>query len=261
MSSWVVPGYTEIRDLGHGTTGRVALAWHDLTGTPVAIQYLNEMLRGDEPFLRIFRGLIRRVAAIDHPNVARVYEYVESGAGAAIVTELIDGVPLREMLAEGRFEPEAALAVVKGSLLGLAAAHSRGVVHGGYAPGRVLVDTEGRGKLIDFGVGSCPKAPPTARHDLDAVAKTLYECLVEEEAAGRILEPLRLLTGSAEPPATAEAFLAALDSAATAAYGADWEQRGRDLSASRAARLAAIMPATEDQQDPSRRERRWRLWC
>jgi serine/threonine protein kinase len=259
-SSWVVPGYTEVRDLGHGTSGRVALAWHDLTGRPVAIRYLSDMLRGDEPFLRIFRGLVRRLAEIDHPHVARVYEYAESRAGAAVVTELVDGVSLREILAAGRIEPEAGLVVVKGSLLGLGEAHRRGVVHGSYAPGRVLVDTEGRSKLIDFGVNSCPHAQPTARHDLDAVAKTLHECLVEELTEGSVPAALGMLTDRDQPPAAASAFVAALDSAGTEAYGPDWEARGRDRLADRAARLTAILPAAEELPAPERRRRRWRLW-
>jgi serine/threonine protein kinase len=235
MNAWVAPGYTEVRDLGHGTAGRVALAWHDLTGTPVAVRYLSEMLREDEPFLQVFRRLIRTVAEINHPNVARVYEFVESSGGTAVITELVDGVSLRDLLAAGRIEPEAGLAVIKGSLTGLAAAHSRSAVHGGYEPGTVLVDTEGRGKLIDFGVSSCPHAPPTTRHDLDAVAKTLHECLVDSSAPA----PIRALTATGEPPASPEAFITALDLAATVSFGPNWEQRGRDHLADRATHLAA----------------------
>src|SRR5690606_15064670 len=74
-------------------------------------------------------------------------------AGAAIVMEFVDGVTLRALLDHsGAMRPEAALVVLKGSLLGLAAAHEAGVVHRDYKPENVLVPDDGTSKLADFGV-------------------------------------------------------------------------------------------------------------
>ena len=152
-TAWTVPGYTEVRELGRGGSGRVILSTHDETGTPVAIKYLDDELRADETYLREFRAEARLIAEVDSPNVARLYEYVESDAGAAIVMELVNGVSLRAMLREhGPTEPEAALCVLKGSLLGLAAAHAHDVVHRDYKPENVLVDGDGSSKLADFGI-------------------------------------------------------------------------------------------------------------
>ncbi|MGW1059026.1 serine/threonine-protein kinase [Micromonospora rubida] len=167
-NSWRVSGYTEVRELGSGASGRVVLATHDASGTPVAVKYLVGVLGADPAFRDSFRAEARLLADIDDPHVSRLYEYVESTGGAAIVMELVNGVSLRQMLrANGPTGPEAALRVLKGSLAGLAAAHARGVVHRDYKPENVLVTAEGESKLADFGI-----AMPVGRESATTVTGT-----------------------------------------------------------------------------------------
>ncbi|WP_329123774.1 serine/threonine-protein kinase [Streptomyces sp. NBC_01353] len=197
MDSWVVPGYTEYRELGSGGSGRVVLAVHDATRVPVAVKYLGERLRTDAAFIRGFRAEARLLGGLDSPYVVGLYEYVEAPRGAAIVMELVDGLALRALLArEGATGPEAALVVLKGSLLGLAAAHRAGVVHRDYKPENVLVAADGSSKLVDFGIatdrGSRPGVagtpaymapeqwngePASPAADVYAATATFYECL------------------------------------------------------------------------------------
>jgi serine/threonine-protein kinase len=197
LSEWAVPGYTELKQLGSGGFGSVMLARHNATGTAVAIKYLLPKLRQDPEFAAMFRAEAEALGALDDPYVVRLYEYVESAAGAAIVMELIDGVTLWDILSQhGRTTPEAALVVMFGSLLGLAAAHARGVVHRDYKPRNVLVGGSGVSKLTDFGIaaragtptvpsGSVAYAPPeqfdggpaTPASDVYAATATFYECL------------------------------------------------------------------------------------
>ncbi|MDO3705001.1 protein kinase [Micromonospora sp. C28SCA-DRY-2] len=196
MTGWQVSGYTPVRQLGAGASGRVDLAVHDGTGTPVAIKYLTG---GDPSFRTAFRDEARLLGEIDDPHVCRLYEYVESPDGAAIVMELVDGVSLRQMLrAHGPTGPESALCVLKGSLAGLGAAHARGVVHRDYKPENVLVTAEGTSKLADFGIAmpagagsgvtvtGTPRymapeqwtgAPATPACDIYAATATFFECL------------------------------------------------------------------------------------
>ncbi|MBF8194637.1 serine/threonine protein kinase, partial [Nonomuraea sp. K274] len=149
----LVPGYREVRQLGAGRTGRVFLATYQSTGAYVAIKYLNATLRRDTEFMDRFRAETHELVEIDDPNVVRCYEYVETATRAAIVMELVDGVSLRTLLTEhGRTSPEAALAVLKSTLLALAAVHERGVPHRDVKPENVLVQADGTSKLADFGV-------------------------------------------------------------------------------------------------------------
>ncbi|MDQ0945566.1 serine/threonine-protein kinase [Streptomyces sp. V1I1] len=197
MNAWSVPGYTESRELGSGGSGRVVLAVHDATGVPVAVKYLSERLRTDSAFVQEFRAEARLLGGLDSPYVVGLYEYVEAPQGAAIVMELVDGIALRALLLrEGATGPEAALVVLKGSLLGLAAAHRMGVVHRDYKPENVLVAADGSSKLVDFGIaagrGSTPGVagtpaymapeqwngePASPAADVYAATATFYECL------------------------------------------------------------------------------------
>ncbi|MCC5578684.1 protein kinase [Microtetraspora sp. AC03309] len=160
MNAWTVPGYREVRELGAGGAGRVVLATYEATGAFVAIKYLRPELRRDPRFLEGFRREARVMVEINDPNIVRLYEYVETVAGAAIVMELVDGVSLRRILTEhGTTSPEAALVVLKGSLTGLSAAHSSGIVHRDYKPENVLVQADGTSKLSDFGIAA-PSGDP-----------------------------------------------------------------------------------------------------
>ncbi|SEN64680.1 serine/threonine-protein kinase [Nonomuraea pusilla] len=194
---WGVPGYTEVRELGSGAAGRVVLARRDYDGAEVAIKYLSDGLRADVGFVARFRHEARLLGTLQSPHHANLIDYVESGQGAAIVMELVNGVSLRELLrSEGPTGPEAALAVLKGALQGLAAAHAIGVVHRDFKPENVMVKDDGSSKLVDFGIAvragegasaagtppymapeqwsGAPAAPST---DVYAATVVFFECL------------------------------------------------------------------------------------
>ncbi|MEV6616974.1 protein kinase [Streptomyces sp. NPDC051051] len=279
MNTWAVPGYSESLELGSGTSGRVVLAVHEPTGVPVAVKYLSESLRTRPGFVHGFRAEAQLLAGLSSPYVAGLYEYVEATNGAAIVMELVDGVSLRTALArQGPLSPEAALVVLKGSLLGLADAHRVGVVHRDYKPENVLVSPEGVSKLVDFGIAvdagvragaagtpayMAPEqwtgAPASPAGDVYAATATFFECLTGRRPytgdnlaelalqhvegaipVAEVPEAVRSLVGRGlakspeQRPSDAAAFVAELEGIAVAAYGSDWEERGRG-------RLAALV--------------------
>jgi eukaryotic-like serine/threonine-protein kinase len=221
MSAWAVPGYTEERELGRGASARVVAATRDDTGQQVAIKYLAPRLLRDPSFLARFREEVELLASIDVPHVVRLFDYVENpGVGAAIVMELVDGVSLHEMITrQGATSPESALVVLKGSLLGLAAAHQLGIVHRDYKPENVLVDGAGNSKLTDFGVavkagqrapvGGTPLymapeqwngEPATPASDIYAATAVFFECLTGQTPFSGRLEHLAMQHQTAPIP-------------------------------------------------------------
>ncbi|QOV36885.1 serine/threonine protein kinase [Streptomyces ferrugineus] len=222
MNTWAVPGYAESLELGSGASGRVVLAVHEETGVPVAVKYLSESLRTRPGFVHGFRAEARLLGGLESPYVAGLYEYVESTHGAAIVMELVDGVSLRALLKrQGPLDPEAALVILKGSLLGLADAHRVGVVHRDYKPENVLVAPDGSSRLVDFGIAvdagtsagvagtpsyMAPEqwtgAPASPAADVYAATATFFECLTGRKPyAGENLAELALQHVDAPVPA------------------------------------------------------------
>ncbi|WP_051467677.1 serine/threonine-protein kinase [Actinomadura oligospora] len=277
---WRIDGFVEIRELGRGGQGRVVLARHAASGGLVAVKYLlGNAGSGARTRFREEAVLLGRVR---DPHVARLYQLVEGEQGLALVMEAVDGVPFREILARyGSLAPEAALTVLKGSLLGLAAAHAAGVVHRDYKPSNVIVAADGRSKLIDFGVATMTgaasgsgtpayMAPEQWLGEPAGPATDVYvaTCVFVETITGHrpyaddprnghltgtipitevpeALQPLierGMAKAAASRPQGAAAFVRELEAVAQAAYGPDWESRGAHLLAGIAMALASLFP-------------------
>ena len=77
MSAWVVPGYTEERELGRGASARVVAATRNDSGQQVAIKYLAPRLFRDPNLLARFREEVELLQSLDVPQVVRLFDYVE----------------------------------------------------------------------------------------------------------------------------------------------------------------------------------------
>jgi|SRR5581483_11589724 len=171
MSSDVatLEGFTFVRELGAGATGRVVLGRDESTGELVALKFLDPALASRPAFAARFNAEADVLRRVRHPNVVGLRDVLERGGAPVLVLDLVEGVPLRALVDAEPTTPEAALYVLSGSLQGLHAAHAVGVVHRDYKPENVLVDATATSRLVDFGI-----AVPVATADGELAGTPAY---------------------------------------------------------------------------------------
>src|SRR5580704_15108313 len=138
--------------LGAGGMGEVYRARDTRLGRDVAIKVLPESFASDADRLRRFEQEARAIAALNHPNILAVHDIGVQDAIRYIVTELLEGRSLREQLNEGSPPIRKALDYAKQISDGLAAAHSRRIVHRDLKTENIFCTREGRVKILDFGL-------------------------------------------------------------------------------------------------------------
>jgi serine/threonine protein kinase len=145
-------GPYEIRSpLGAGGMGEVYRAYDSRLGRDVAIKVLRDT--GASADLRNrFEREARAVAALNHPNIIAVYDFGIEGGQPYIVSEFVEGEPLRYLL-KGKPVPTRKLIDIGAQVAdGLSAAHSIGIIHRDLKPENIMLAKDGRAKILDFGL-------------------------------------------------------------------------------------------------------------
>ena len=126
----------------------------------VAIKVLPDSLRRDSERLRRFEQEAHAVGALNHPNILAIYDVGTHGEVPYIVTELLDGVTLRDRLHDGALSPRKATDYAVQIAHGLAAAHEKNIVHRDLKPDNVFICSDGRVKILDFGLAKSSESGP-----------------------------------------------------------------------------------------------------
>jgi serine/threonine protein kinase len=144
--------YEVVEQLGRGGMGVVYRAVDTRLGRDVALKILRAPLEEDLRRRHRFVREARAAAAVNHPNVATVYEVGEAGDLLYIAMELVAGMNLRMKLAAGPLGVDEGARLAREIARGLASAHVTGVVHRDLKPENVMITADGGVKLVDFGL-------------------------------------------------------------------------------------------------------------
>jgi serine/threonine protein kinase/WD40 repeat protein len=148
-----VGGYRILERLGAGGNGTVYLAEHEVMKRRAAIKILPPHMANDPGVLERFRREAQAVAALDHPNIVRAYDFRQEGPVHFLVMEYVDGPNLEEVMRRtGPLSIAAACDYARQAAVGLQHAHEAGLVHRDVKPANLLVDATGTVKLLDLGL-------------------------------------------------------------------------------------------------------------
>jgi serine/threonine protein kinase len=144
--------YEILAPLGAGGMGEVYRARDGKLNREVAIKVLPELFAADAERLARFQREAHVLASLNHPHIAAIYGFEESGSVRALVLELVEGETLAEKIGSGPIPIDEALAIARQVADALEAAHEKGIVHRDLKPANVKLTPEGKVKVLDFGL-------------------------------------------------------------------------------------------------------------
>ena len=144
--------YEILSPLGAGSMGEVYRARDTRLEREVAIKILPELVSSDPQRLHRFEVEAKAAAALNHPNILAVYQMGTYAGVPYLVSELLEGKTLGETVRRGPLPLAKVIDYGVQLARGLAAAHQKGIVHRDLKPDNVFVTTDGRIKILDFGL-------------------------------------------------------------------------------------------------------------
>ena len=168
--------------LGSGGMGEVYKARDSTLNRSVAIKVLPNPLADDPDRLSRFRREAQILATLNHPNIAQIHGFEESGGVAALVMELVEGPTLADAIARHALTLADALAIARQIVDALDAAHGQGIVHRDLKPANIKVREDGTVKVLDFGLAKAFALTPFA-----AEAVSIATVSVRSTEAGLVL--------------------------------------------------------------------------
>jgi len=148
----IIGRYEVISDIGRGGMGEVVLARDKELGRKVAIKFLNAQLAEDQTGISRFKQEARAASELNHPNILTVYDIGTHEGSPYIVSELLEGETLREVLQRGAMPPGKLIDNAVQVVRGLAATHEKGIIHRDLKPENIFITRDGRVKILDFGL-------------------------------------------------------------------------------------------------------------
>src|SRR6266567_2596241 len=146
-------GRYEIRSqIGAGGMGEVYLAEDTELDRKAALKILPADLAANQDRMRRFVQEAKAAAALNHPNIAHIYEIGEADGLNFIAMEFIDGHTLRQLIHGGQTDLAKLLRYLQQGAEGLAKAHAAGIVHRDLKPDNIMITRDRHAKILDFGL-------------------------------------------------------------------------------------------------------------
>ena len=202
--------YQIIEELGKGGMGKLYRVLDLKLQEEVALKIIKPEIASSKETIERFSNELKLARRISHKNVGRMYELMENEGAHYITMEYIAGQDLKGLIRQSdRLTVETAISIARQVGEGLAEAHRLGVVHRDLKPNNILIDREGRAKILDFGIARSLRAKGItaegmiigtlgymspeqvegrevdARSDIFAFGCVLYEMLTGKSAFGR----------------------------------------------------------------------------
>jgi eukaryotic-like serine/threonine-protein kinase len=134
----------------------------------VALKVVPDSFACDPDRLARFTREAQSLAALNHPNIAHIHGFEESGGVRAIVMELVEGDDLSQRIARGAIPLDEALSIAKQIAEALEAAHEHGVIHRDLKPANIKLRPDGTVKVLDFGLAKAVE--PAGVSSMDVIA-------------------------------------------------------------------------------------------
>ena len=159
----MVGPYRIVGLIGEGGMGQVYRAQDTKLPREVALKILPDAFVHDPDRLARFRQEAHVLASLNHPNIATIYGFEDSGAVHALVLEVVEGPTLADRIARGPLPLDEAVAIARQIAVALEAAHERGIVHRDLKPANIKLRDDGTVKVLDFGLAKAlePVGGPT----------------------------------------------------------------------------------------------------
>ena len=152
MIGHTIAHYRVTAKIGAGGMGEVYRATDTKLGRDVAMKVLPEPFAADAQRMQRFQREAQVLASLNHPNIAAIYGLEHQDRTHALVLELVEGPTLAERIAQGAIPVDEALPIAKQIAEALEFAHERGIIHRDLKPANIKVTTEGKVKVLDFGL-------------------------------------------------------------------------------------------------------------
>jgi tetratricopeptide (TPR) repeat protein len=174
--------YELVKEIGLGGMGVVYEAVDRSLERRVAVKKMRDEIRLDPADRGRFVAEARMVAQLHHPNIVDIYGIVEDGMDVYLVFEFVEGRTLEDALKSGGpMDVPGAARIIKEMAAAVAHAHERGIIHRDLKPSNVMLTSEGRVKVMDFGIARQAKDAMTRHSMTNTIAGTPPYMAPEQE--------------------------------------------------------------------------------